>query len=131
MNTMIPQTEGTIPFPYDIAFVDSAASPAVRSQIEENLLRLCHFYDRITFARVYVRIPHKHRAQGRQFHVHIQLDLPGRRLAASRETEADDRRADIHRAVRDAFAKITRQLEDFVKLRLDRKMQPAPEVVAI
>jgi ribosome-associated translation inhibitor RaiA len=131
MTNMIPLTEGTIPFPYDVAFVDSATSPAVRSQIEDNLLRLSHFYERITFARVYVRIPHKHRTQGRQFHVHIQLDVPGRRLAASRETEPDDRHTDIHRAVRDAFMKMTRQLEDFVKHRNAKKGQGGPEIVAI
>jgi ribosome-associated translation inhibitor RaiA len=123
MTNMIPQTEGAIPFPFDIAFVDSATSPAVRAQIENQLQRLTRFYERITFARVNVRIPHKHRTPGqRQFHVHVQVDLPGRSLVASRESSAGDRNMDIHRVVRDAFLKVTRQLEDFVKTRNRKKV---------
>lgn len=126
MNSMSPAEatelpdESSVPFPFEVSFVDSETSPAVRYQIEEHLARLSHFYDRITFAHVYVRIPHKHRG-ARSFHIHIQLDVPGRRLVASRDPDATDKHTEIHLAVRDAFSKITRQLEDFVKHRQERK----------
>lgn len=130
MNQMIPRTEVGIPYPYEITFVDSETSPAIRQQIEENLTRLAHFYNRITFAHVYVRIQHKRRLSARQFHIHVQLDVPGRRLAASREPDANDRHLDIQRAVRDAFHKVTRQLEDFVKYRNGRKTHSSPPQLA-
>jgi ribosomal subunit interface protein len=112
-------TGPSVPFPFDVSFVDSETSPAVRYQIEEHLERLSHFYDRITYAHVYVRIPHKHGR--RSFHVHVQLDVPGRRIAVSRDCEDSDKLMDVHIAVRDAFNKVTRQLEDFAKVRRGHK----------
>ena len=112
--------ESPIPFPYDIAFVDTDTSDAVRGQIEEHLARLSHFYDRITYARVNVRVPHKH-GGFRMFHIHVEVDVPGRRLAATREPELDDKHTEPRLAIRDAFHKVTRQLEDFVKQRNEKK----------
>lgn len=109
-----------IPFPYDVRFVDCETSPAIRSLIEDQLGRITHFYDRITSARVNVRIPHKHGGV-RYFHIHVQLEVPGRRLAVSREPEANEKHTDIKLAIRDAFQKMTRQLEDFVKYRNGHK----------
>ena len=112
--------ESPVPFPYEVSFIDSDTSPAVKAQVEEYLVRLSHHYDRITFAHVYVRIPHKHRSN-RLFHVHVQVDVPGRRLVVSREPEASDKHMDIRLALRDAFQKVTRQLEGFNKSRNEHK----------
>lgn len=121
LDSSLPSgAETSIPFPYDIAFVDTDTSDAVRDQIEEHLGRLTHFYDRITYARVNVRVPHKHGGV-RMFHIHIEVDVPGRRLAATREPELNDKHCDPRLAIRDAFHKITRQLEDFVKQRNEKK----------
>ncbi|MBX3021404.1 MAG: ribosome-associated translation inhibitor RaiA [Bdellovibrionales bacterium] len=111
---------GGVPYPYDIRFADCENSPATRTYIEEYLERMAHFYDRITYGRVTVRIPHKHGGV-RFFHIHVQLDVPGRRLAVSREPEANEKHTDIRLAIRDAFHKMTRQLEDFVKTRNESK----------
>ena len=123
MNSLEPSLSGdesAVPYPYEIHFVDSEPSPATRFLIEENLARLAHFYDRITHARVQVRIPHKHGGV-RMFHIHMQLDVPGRRLVVTREPEVDDKHAEIHIAIRDAFTKLLRQLEDFVAHRKNHK----------
>ena len=106
----------SIPFSYDIRFTDSEPSPAVRFQIEQHLARIARVYDRITDCRVAVMIPHKHSAT-RHFHIQIQLDIPGKRLAVSRNPEASDEHVQVRRAVNDAFHKLTRQLEDFLKAR--------------
>ena len=105
-----------IPFPYDIRFTDSESSPAVCFLVEEQLLKLSRIHDRITDCRVAVTIPHKH-SHARHFHVQIQLDVPGKRLAVSRDPKKDDGHMEIRRAVHDAFHKLTRQLEDFLKAR--------------
>lgn len=109
------QEDQYIYFPYTICFVDCEPSEAVRFQIEEHLARLEHFYSRITDCRVNVRIPHKRGA--RFFHIHIQLDVPGKRLAVSREPETKDEHTTVSAAIRDAFHKVVRQLEDFTKAR--------------
>jgi putative sigma-54 modulation protein len=109
-----------IGFEYDISFADSETSPATRVKIEEHLARLQRHYDRITFCKVFVRIPHKHGGL-RFYHIHIELDVPGKRIAVSREPEANDSHSDIQIAIKDAFAKLTRQLEDFIKTRNERK----------
>ena len=112
-----------IHFPYDISFVDCEPSDAVRFQVEEHLSRLNHFYDRITDCKIAVRIPHKHseHSKARFFHVNIQLDLPGKRIAVSREPEIERPHTEVGPAIRDAFHKLTRQLEDFVQLRKNHK----------
>lgn len=121
VDTSLPTGQrGEVPYPYDISFVDCETSPSTRDLIEEYLARMAHFYDRITYARVFVRIPHKHGGV-RFYHIHVQLDVPGRRLTVSKEPEANDAHTDVRLAVRDAFAKLTRQLEDFVKHRNQHK----------
>lgn len=108
-----------IRFPYDISFADCDTSPATMTRIESYLAKLNRHYDRITDCKVFVRIPHNHGPK--IFHIHIQLDIPGKRLAVSRDTEMDDSHAAIQSAIKDAFKKITRQLEDYVSARNDRK----------
>lgn len=112
-------SESTIRFPYDITFADSATSPATVERIETYLAKLDRHYPRITDAKVFVRIPHK--TGPKLFHLHIQLDIPGKRLAVSRDVEVDDSHAEIQTAIKDAFQKITRQLDDYVKIRKDHK----------
>ncbi|HMN68066.1 MAG TPA: HPF/RaiA family ribosome-associated protein [Bdellovibrionales bacterium] len=108
-----------IPFPYEIRFDDSASSPATRDLIESHLSALPGIYQRITRAQVAVRIPHKHGGL-RFFHIHIQLDVPGKKLIVSREPEANEAHTDIRLAVKDAFGKLEHQLEVFAKLKKNR-----------
>ena len=105
-----PVSSHTISFPYDISFADSETSPATETLIEEQLAKLERYHDRITFCKVFVRIPHK-RSGLRFYHVNIELDIPGRRIVVSREPEANDSHTDIAIAVKDSFTKLTRQLE--------------------
>jgi ribosome-associated translation inhibitor RaiA len=124
MQTYSTQTQSVetstneIYFPYDISFVDCEPSDAVRFQVEHQLTKLSRIHNRITDCRVIIRIPHKHRMNSsRIFHIHISLDLPGKRLAVSREPELNDERSGIQTAISASFHKLIRQLEDFVKAR--------------
>jgi ribosomal subunit interface protein len=110
------EEQSAIYFPYDISFADCESSPATIAKIEGHLAKLERYYDRITDCKVIVRIPHKHGGL-RFFHVHIQLDVPGKRLAVSREPEATDDSTDIGAAIKIAFEKITHQLVEFTHAR--------------
>lgn len=116
-----------IQFPYDISFVDCEPSEAVRFQIEEYLTRLNHVYDRITDCKIAVRIAHK-ASKNRFFHINILLDLPGKKIAVSREPETKSEHSEPHAAIRDAFHKLTRQLEDFLDVRKDHSRKARPPV---
>jgi ribosome-associated translation inhibitor RaiA len=127
MQTTTSETDN-IPFPYDIRFVDSETSEAVRFQVEDHLRKLAHHYDRITYCSVAIGIPHK-RGTARFFSIHIVLDVPGKRIAVSRDHENYEEHTQIRTVVNDAFHKLTRQLEDFLRVRSDRKVEvrQAPE----
>ena len=108
----------SIGFPYEIKFADSDASPATAQLIETYLARLSQRYDRIVDCNVFVRIPHH---GPKLFHVHVQLDVPGKRLATSRDAEPNDSHTSIQTAVKDSFKKIMRQLDDYVTMMRDHK----------
>ncbi len=105
-------------FPYKINFVDSDTSPAVQEEIEKHLTKLGETYDRITSAEVMVRIPHK-RHNRKFFHIHVRVDLPGKPVAVTKDTEDSDAHMDIHKAINDAFHKVERQIATHFSKRAD------------
>lgn len=115
-----PETLQIPNFPYDITFADCDPSPAMQALIERYLAKLARFQDRIIDAEVVVRIPHKH-GQRRFFHIHVKIDVPGRQIVVAREPEVRPDHTSIAIAIHDAFDKVTRQLEDHVSLRRNRR----------
>lgn len=114
-NEVLAQ-ETSIRFPYDISFVDSDPSDAVRFLVEQHLAKLNRLSDRITDCKVAVRIPHKH-SLNRIFHVIIALDMPGKRIVVNREPDPNGAHTEIQAAVSDAFHRLFRQTEAFIKVR--------------
>lgn len=100
--------------PVEIAFQDMEASEALEARIRDRAQRLQRFFDRINSCRVIVSTPHGSSQGGRQaFHVTVDVTVPGRELAVSRDPGAQDRHYDPHVAVRDAFDAMEKQLESF------------------
>jgi ribosomal subunit interface protein len=91
-----------------VSFQGLDASDAVRERIAEQLSRLEQIEPRIDDCRVTVSKPHRHRARHPPFSVHVDLHVPGHHLVATHDSES----ADVHTAVRNAFAAIERQLDD-------------------
>lgn len=112
-------------FYYEIEFVGCDPSDAVTALIEKKLRKLQQFFDRITAAYVTIRVPH-HRGNRPFFHVHIHLDVPGRSIVVNREPERNEEHMDIGIAVRDAFDKATRQLEDHARVIKDFSVRASP-----
>ena len=63
--------------PVQITFRNMPPSDAVAARVQEEAEKLDEFYRRITSCRVIVEIPHRHHALGEQFHVRIELGVPG------------------------------------------------------
>ena len=127
--------------PVQITFRHMDSSPAVEDRIREEAANLEHFFDRITSCRVVVEAPHRHHEHnGRQYHVSIEIGVPGSRIEVNHdpslhsmlahgETEAWEKHLevqpdhkDIYVCIRDAFSRARRQLADYARvLRGDTK----------
>ncbi len=72
-------------FPVQITWRDMAPSPAVGAKIREEATKLEEFYDRITSCRVTVEIPRRYQSGEYQFHIRIDLTVPGAEIVANHE----------------------------------------------
>jgi ribosomal subunit interface protein len=99
-------------FPLNISYTDFTPSESLNTLIEERATRLERHFDRIGKCQVVVSAPHQHSRQ-KIYHISIRLHVPGAELVVNREPGEEKDHHDIRKAVRDAFAAMTRQLEDF------------------
>lgn len=110
-------------------------SEALQRLIRDEVDRLERFYDRITTCRVAVEYPHRHHRRGQAAHVRIDIVVPGEELVITHEPSLHkDLRAleverrikswetlpeyeyrDAYLAVRNAFHKARRVLEDYAR----------------
>jgi cold shock CspA family protein len=120
--------------PTQITFRGFSHSEAIETDVRERVAWLEQFYAGIVRCRVLVELPHRHRQDGRHFHVRIELTVPGgapivvshepslhgrlkdvEEAAHHKETEIES----VHRyaavAVREAFDAARRRLEDFAR----------------
>jgi ribosomal subunit interface protein len=96
--------------PLQITVRNVPHSPALEARIRDKMAKLEEFHPRITGCHVTLEESSKHRHQGRQFTVRIDLCVPGREIAVTREHHED-----VFVALRDAFQAARRQLEDVVR----------------
>ena len=103
--------------PLQITIRDIAHSEALDTHIRDKAGKLDGFFKHITSCRVVVEMPHKHKTQGKQFNVRIDIGVPGSEIVVNR-----DHAEDVYVALRDAFDAAKRQLEDYArKIRGDVK----------
>jgi cold shock CspA family protein/ribosome-associated translation inhibitor RaiA len=81
-----------------------------KESIKEKIERLGQYYERIMRCRVVVEAPHRHKREGRQFRVCIEMRVPGEDLIVKRQLNEE---LDI--ALRDAFDAARRVVEDYVR----------------
>jgi hypothetical protein len=119
--------------PVQITYRKIRRTEALDAVIREEAAKLERFFERIVSCRVLIEQAHRHRRAGVPFHVRIELGVPGEELVISNEptlratllgSEAaraeksfelnvDHKTAD--RAVRDAFRKAARRLQDYAR----------------
>jgi ribosomal subunit interface protein len=115
--------------PVQITFHNMSPSESIEAAIREKAAKLTEFFDRIVHCRVVIDVPHKHHERGNLYQVKIDLKVPGREIAVTREAGAHAACKDIYVAIRDAFSAAVRQMEDHIRkgLRHDVKQhEPVP-----
>jgi hypothetical protein len=120
--------------PIQVTFRGLAHDDALEDDIRERVSWLEQFYAGIVRCRVLVEVPHRHRHDGRYFHVRVEVTVPGgppivvshapslhaglkdvEDEVAHKETEIES----VHRyagvAVHEAFDAARRRVEDFAR----------------
>ena len=101
--------------PLQISFRNLERTEDLEALVREKVAKLEEFYDRITSCNVVIEAPHQHHRQGNQYRVHIQLGVPHRELVVDRQPPQRQGAEDLRVALREAFDKMRRQLEDDVR----------------
>jgi cold shock CspA family protein len=122
--------------PTQVTFRGLDVSDALEADIHERVAWLEQFYAGIVRCRVLVELPHRHRHDGRHFHVRVELTVPGADpIVVSHEPSLHGRLKDVedpahhkesdiesvhryaHVAVSQAFDVARRRLEDIARER--------------
>ncbi len=101
--------------PLRIQFKDVAPSQAIEIKVREKVQKLEQYYDRITGCRVTLGSSANRHHKGKNYWVHVAIDVPGRELVINHEHGAEETNGDIYIAMRDAFAAARKQLEHFAR----------------
>lgn len=96
--------------PLQISLHGIEHSNALYTAIQEKAAKLDRYYDRIMSCRVVLELDARHRHQGRQFTVRIDLKVPGGEIAVTHEHGED-----MQIALRNAFDAARRRLEDYAR----------------
>lgn len=94
-----------------ITFRDIPQSDALEARIREKAEKLEAFHPAIVSCKVVVESRDRHKHQGKEFRVRIDLHVPQQEIAINR-----DHHADVYVALRDAFNAAARKLEDAVRV---------------
>ena len=120
--------------PTQVAFRGLTHDDVLEDEVRERVSWLEQFYAGIVRCRVLVEVPHRHRHDGRHFHVRIEVTVPGGvpivvshepslharlRDAEDEAHRKEDEVASVHRyasvAIHEAFDAARRRLEDFAR----------------
>ena len=97
--------------PLQITFRDVPQSDALEARIREKAEKLESFHTGIVSCRVTVESRDRHKHQGKEFCVRIELRIPQHEIAINR-----DHHEDVYVAVRDAFNAAGRKLEEVARV---------------
>ena len=95
--------------PVQIEFQGMKPREALRTMIAEHVAGLEDRFGRITACRVVVKAPSEHHRTGGLYEINIRLALPdGKEVDIGRTPRLDQRHADVHFALNDAFKRARR-----------------------
>ena len=96
--------------PLQITLRNIAHSDAVEAAIRKRADKLDRYHKHIVSCRVVVEIPSRHKQQGKEFVVRLDIKVPGNEIAINH-----DHHEDLYRALQDAFLAARRKLEDHAR----------------
>jgi ribosome-associated translation inhibitor RaiA len=89
-------------------------SEAVETLVREKAGKLDRVFNHLTSCRVIIGTPHRSKVHSKTYHITIEMGVPGRReLVVTHEPDDNPGREDAYAAVRDAFDKAQRRLQDY------------------
>jgi ribosomal subunit interface protein len=98
-----------------VTFRGLAVSDDMQDACLKEAQKLERFHGRITSCRIVVTQPHRRHAKGNLYAIRIDLTVPGSELVVNREPPAHQADEDIQVALREAFDKARRQLQDHAR----------------
>jgi ribosome-associated translation inhibitor RaiA len=132
--------------PAQVTFRGLSHSPEIEAEVLDRIAWLERFYSGLVSCRVLIEVPHRHRRDGRHFHVTIELTVPnGEAIVISHEPSLHGPLKDagateelkaaetdsVHRyarvAIHEGFNLARRRLQDFA--RRQRKAVKTHELV--
>jgi ribosomal subunit interface protein len=105
-----------------ITIRDMEHSPALEERIRDKVKKLEQVYPRIMGCRVVLEAPHRHKQQGKQFIVRLDVTVPGKEIVVNH-----DHHEDAYVALRDAFNAARRQLEEYGRIQRGDIKNHVPE----
>ncbi len=92
--------------PLQITLRNIAKSKTVEAAIRKRAAKLDRFHRRIVSCRVVVEIPSRHKQQGKEFVVRLDIKIPGSEIVITH-----DHHVDLYAALNEAFHAARRRLE--------------------
>jgi ribosomal subunit interface protein len=92
--------------PLQITLRNIAKSEAVEACIRRKAEKLDRYHRNIISCRVVVEIPSRHKQQGKEFVVHLDIKVPGNEIVITH-----DHHEDLYVALQEAFQAAQRRLE--------------------
>jgi ribosomal subunit interface protein len=110
MHQVITLGGAAMRLPLQVTFRNIPSSEAIEAHINEKAAKLDRFYDRIMSCRVVVDSTQRRQHQGKLYGVRIDITVPRKELAVTREENED-----VYIAIRDAFDAASRRLEEHAR----------------
>jgi ribosomal subunit interface protein len=96
--------------PLQITLRNLARSEAVDAEIRKRADKLERFHQQIVSCRVVVELPSRHKHQGKEFVVRLDIKVPGSEIVVNH-----DHHEDLYVALHEAFDAAQRRLEDHAR----------------
>ena len=99
--------------PLEIVWHNLEKSEALEDEIRDRVDKLHRYFNHINSVHVAVDMPHRSQHAGKDYHIRIEVRVPGTELVVSHDPGKQSSHYDPYIAVRDAFSAMDRQLEGF------------------
>lgn len=102
--------------PLQIHFKDLRRDEAVESLIKEKVNKLERMSPDMIHCRVTIALPHRSHRKGNFFDVRIDISLPGKEIAVTRESHDEIENTDLRHVIKDSFDRATREIVEYKRM---------------